>query len=201
MEISRQQADELLQSLAEFHPIPRAGLDLPATISANAQRAQIEAEKRFSLTLTNDEPGVKALSELISALHQAMLPNRLARVFGVKISFPPSVLIANTFGAFLGEALRGRVGGHWELVSHSGQTLVALSRGQGNFSLPTYKAGKHFQNGYVDDVWVFYCAMVLKLGGDSVKPILTISTEDLNNPTELSRKWAEAFKNSRPTAD
>jgi hypothetical protein len=198
MKINRQQALELLKSLEEFGDAPRAGLDLAATISANAQRAQIEAEKRFSLTLTSDEAGVKALSELISALHQGMLPNRLAQIVGAKISFQSSVLVANTFGAFLGEALRNRVGGEWKLVDHGAQTLVALYRGEGNFSLPTYKAGKHFQNGCEDDVWGFYCAMVLRLGGNSVKPILTISTDDLKNPAELSRKWAEAFKNPRP---
>jgi hypothetical protein len=201
MDITRQQAVELLSSLEEFLPIPRAGIDLAATISANAQRAQIEAEKRFSLTLTTDEPGVKALSGLISALHQAMLPNRLARVFGAKISFPSSVLIANTFGAFLGEALRNRVGGHWELVSHGGQTLVALCRGEGNFSLPIYKAGKHFQNGYQDDVWVFYCVMVLKLAGKDGRPGMTISSDDLNDPAEFNRKWTERFRNPRPAAN
>jgi hypothetical protein len=115
VQITRQQADELLESLAEFHPIPRAGLDLASTIAANAQRAQIEAEKRFSVSLTKDVSGVKALRDLLSELRTAMLPSRFARFFGAKIPFPPSVLIANVLGALLGEALRLRVGGEWAI--------------------------------------------------------------------------------------
>jgi hypothetical protein len=200
MKITHRQAVELLRALDEFHFIPRAGLDLAATISANAQRARIEAERRFSLSLTSDEPGVRVLGELLSAVHVAMRPHRLARMFGAKISFPSSVLMANTFGAFLGEALRHRVGGEWRLVDHGNQTLVALCSDPGNWSLPTYKAGKHFQNGEEDNVWLFYSVMVQKLGGGPVKPILTISTDDLKDPAEYARKWAEMFKNARPAA-
>ncbi len=126
MEITRQQAIELVDSFSEFNPVPRPGLDLAAAIAANARRAQIEAEHRFSLSLTIDEPGVKTLRDILSALHRAMLPNRFARLLGARIPFPPSVLIANVFGAVLGEALRARVGGQWQLVRSNQQTLVAL---------------------------------------------------------------------------
>ena len=197
MDVTRQQVLDLLDSVAEFYPIPRAGLDLVATIAANAQRAQIEAGRRFSTSLTLDEAGVKTLQQLLSALHRAMLPNRVARVFGAKIPFIPSVLIANVFGAFLGEALRARVGGEWRVVDFNSQTLVALCSEKGNHCLPTYKAGKQFMNGDEDDVWVFYCAMVQKLDPATPKPILTISTDDLKDPVESARKWAEVFQNAR----
>jgi hypothetical protein len=198
VEIARKQADELLQSLEEFYPIPRAGMDLAATISANAQRAQIEAEKRFALSLTIDASGVKALRDLLSALHAAMLPSRFARFFGAKIFFPPSVLIANVFGAFLGEALRTRVGGEWQLVDCNRQTLVALCRDTGNFCLPTYRAGKQFMNGQADDVWFFYAVMVQKLDPTASEGIRSINTDDLKDPAEFARKWEEIFGNRRP---
>jgi hypothetical protein len=198
VEITRQQAGELLESLAEFYPIPRAGMDLAATISANAQRAQIEAEKRFALSLTIDASGVKALRDLLSALHAAMLPSRFARFFGAKIPFPPSVLIANVFGAFLGEALRARVGGEWQLVDCNRQTLVALCRDKGNFCLPTYKAGKQFMHGEADDVWFFYAVMVQKLDPMAAQRIRSLSTDDLKDPAEFARKWDEIFSNKRP---
>jgi len=193
MEISRQQALNLLDSLSEFHPIPRAGLDLAATIAANAQRAQMEAMRRFSLSLTVDETGVKNLRMLISALRRAVVPNRFSRFFGARIPFPSSVLIANVFGAVLGEALRTRVGGEWQLLDWNRQTLVALCRNQGDFCLPTYKAGKQFMNGDEDDVWFFYRVMVRKLDPSAAQGIRTISTDDLNEPVEFERKWAEMF--------
>jgi len=198
MEITRQQALELLDSLSEFHPVPRPGLDLASTIAANAQRARIEAEQRFSLSLTLDEPGVKALRDLLSALHTAMLPNRFARLFGARIPFAPSVLIANVFGAVLGEALRARVGGVWQLVDSNEQRFVALCSDKEGFCLPTYKAGKQFMNGDEDDVWFFYAVMVKKLDPAAAKLIRTISTEDLKDPAEFARKWAEMFRNKRP---
>jgi hypothetical protein len=198
MEITRRQALDLLDSVSEFHPVPRAGLDLASTIAANAQRAQIEAEQRFSLSLTIDEPGVKTLRDLLSALHKAMLPSRFARVFGARIPFPPSVLIANVFGALLGEALRARVGGQWQLVESNQQTFLALCSDQNNFCLPTYKAGKQFMNGDEDDIWFFYAVMVRKLDPAAAKLIRTISTDDLKDPAEFARKWAEIFGNKRP---
>jgi hypothetical protein len=172
METTRQKASALLDSLSEFYPIPRAGLELASTIAANAQRAQIESERHFSISLTLDASGVRALRELLSALHRAMLPSRVARLFGARIPFTSSVLIANVFGAFLGEALRARVGGEWRLVDCNRQTLVALCRQNDNFSLPTYKAGKQFMNGDGDDVWFFYQVMVNNLTPASEKALL-----------------------------
>lgn len=198
MEIRRQQAEELLQSLREFHSVPRAGLDLPSTIAANARRAQIEAERLFSISLSMDESGVKALRQLLSALHKSMRPSRLARFLGQKIPFQSSVLIANVLGAFLGETLRATVGGEWRLVESNKQTLVALCSSKGDWSLPTYKAGKQFMNGDEDDVWFFYKMMVQKLAPGSTKPILTISSDDLKNPAELERKWKQVLQNARP---
>jgi uncharacterized protein DUF3806 len=199
MEITRQKAVDLLDSLAEFYPIPRAGIDVASTIAANAQRAQIEADRQFSISLTIDDTGVKALRQLLSALHRAMLPGRVARMFGAQIPFTSSVLIANVFGAVLGEALRARVGGEWRLVEVNQQTLVALCSDKGNQCFPTYKAGKQFVNGDEDDIWVFYSVMVQKLAPASARAILTIGTEDLKDPAEYAREWAEVFKNARPS--
>ena len=201
MELTRQQVLGLLDSLAEFQPVPRAGLDLAATIAANAQRAQAEAENRFSISLTIDEAGVKTLRQLLSHLHRAMLPSRFARMFGGKIPFAPSVLIANVFGAVLGEALRARAGGEWQLLEVGSQPLVALCRDKGSFCLPTYKAGKQFMNGDQDDVWSFYSVVVQKWAPEGAKPVLTIGTDDLQDPAEYARKWAEVFKNARPSSN
>ena len=130
-----------------------------------------------------------------------MRPGHVARIFGAKVPFAPSVLIANVFGSFLGEAVRTRVGGDWRLVDLNQQTVVALCSDKGNHCLPTYKAGKQFMNGEEDDVWVFYSMMVQKLAAGSAKPILTISTDDLKDPAEYARKWAEVFKNARPSSN
>ena len=180
MEINRRQALGLLDSLSEFYPVPRAGLDLASTIAANAQRAQIEAERRFSVALTLDANGVKTLRTLLSELHRAMLPSRVTRIFGASIPFTSSVLIANVFGAFLGEALRARVGGEWQLVELNGQTLVALCLHKDDFTLPTYKAGKQFMNGDEDDVWFFYSVMVQKIV-PAEKELATIHSDNLKS--------------------
>ncbi len=175
MDIGRHQVEELLKSLEEFGPMPRAGLDLAATVASNSQRAQTEAGRRFSTLLTVNENGVKALARLLSAMHTAMLPSRISRLLGTRISFPSSLLIANTFGAFLGEALRVRVGGEWRLVDFNGQTLAALYFDKHNWTLPIYKAGKHFMNGEEDDVEFFYSTMVKKRTGRGIEPIITVS--------------------------
>lgn len=175
MTISRTQALELIESLSQFQSVPRHGLDLASTICANAQRAQIEAQKRFSISLPMTPLGVKELALLLSALHQVMLPNRVARLLGAKISFAASELIANTFGAFLGETLRNHVGGEWQLVDFNRQTLVALCFDKNNWTLPTYKAGKQFMNGDGDNVEFYYSVMVQKRLGGGIQPIITVA--------------------------
>lgn len=181
MEVRRAQVLDLFDSIADLRPIPRAGLDLAATIAANAQRAQLEAEKRFSLHLTVDDTGVKVLRSLLAALHRAILPNALWRAFGATIPFAPSELVANVFGSFLGEALRARVSGEWRLVRFGSQTLVALCSDKGNQCFVIYKAGKQFMLGDGEDVWVFYSVMAQKLA-----------------PENVGKNWAEVFRNQGP---
>lgn len=162
MKTTHQQVAALLEALTGFYDVPRSGLELAATLEANAQRARLEAESRFGVSLSRDENGIKALSELLSAMHAAVKPGRLATLIGRTISFHSSVLIANTFGAFLGETLRERIGGQWKLIDFQDKRLVALWFDDQNWSLPTYKAGKHFMNGKEDDVLFFYQTMVEK---------------------------------------
>lgn len=123
MDVNKRKVVHLLDALADFHAVPRSGLDLAATLAANAQRAQLEAEWRFAVSLTWDARGIKALSELLSSMHDAVKPRRVASLFGKKIPFPSSVLIANTFGAFLGETMRTQLGGQWRLIDFKNQTL------------------------------------------------------------------------------
>ena len=203
-QITQKQTRGLLEVLSEFKFLPRPGLDLAATLAANSQRAQLEAARRFSVTLSLDESGVKALGGLLTSFHHTMLPGRFARLIGARISLDSSLLIANTFGAFLGEALRARLGGEWRLIDTNGQKLVALWFSDGNWVLPTYKAGKHFMNGPEDDVRFFYQVVVQKRSPGAIRPLLTISSDDLKDPDyarKINERLAQALKEKGCKAD
>jgi len=182
--VNRQQVAHLLQSLAGFHDVPRPGLDLAGTLTANAQRAQLEAKRRFGVSLSWDVQGIKALSELLSSMHNAVKPGKIAGLLGRKISFRSSVLIANTFGAFLGEVMRQTLGGEWRFLDFQNQTLVSLYFDERNWSLPTYKAGKHFMNGTEDDVMFFYEVFVQKLTPGGLPNALVITAADVDKGKE-----------------
>ena len=177
-EVGREQVMDLLRALNGFYDLPRPGLDLTQTLVANAQRAQSEAQRRFGVSLLPNELGVSALSQLLSSMHEAVRPSRFASILGFKISFRSSVLIANTFGAFLGEALRQRLGGEWRVVDFQNQKLVALWFDEKSWSLPTYKAGKHFTNGAEDDVMFFYQVFVEKRLFGGLKDAFVITQAD-----------------------
>jgi len=53
--------------------------------------------------------------------------------------------------------------------------LVALYFDKNNWTLPTYKAGKHFMNGKGDHVEFFYQVMVERLSGKGIQPSVTVS--------------------------
>jgi hypothetical protein len=200
LDVNKREVVRLLDSLADFHAIPRSGLDLAATLAANAQRAQLEAERRFAVSLTYDERGIKELSALLSSMHCAVRPRGIASLVGRKISFRSSVLIANTFGAFLGETMRRQLGGEWRLIDFNNQTLVSLYFDERNWSLPTYKAGKHFMNGQEDDVMFFYQVFVEKRSPSGLKNALIITQADIekgqDHLTDLLARHEQAKKDN-----
>lgn len=201
MVVNKEQVARLLESLADFYTVPRAGLDLAGTLAANAQRAQLEAKRRFGASLSSDSAGVKALSELLTRMHHAVKPGKVARLFGSTISFHSAVLIANTFGAFLGETMRQMLGGEWRFVESQGQRLVSLYFDEKNWSLPTYKAGKHFMKGEEDDVMFFYEVFAQRRSTGGLTDALVITSADIEKGQEhlldlLARH--EASKKNKP---
>lgn len=196
MQVSRTQVNELLQSIETFDEVPRAGMSLSATLAANCQRTQIEARRIFGVYLTLDEAGIKSLNQLLSAMHDAMNPGRIARALGKKIPFPSSVLVANTFGAFLGETMRTILGGEWHFVEFGGQKLIALAFSSKDCLFPTYKAGKQFMNGDEDSVWFFYKVATAKHSPNGMKTAITVTAEDLAKDPEIIRRRAKAAHNA-----
>jgi hypothetical protein len=179
LNINKNQVADLLESLADFDAVPRSGLDLAATLAANAQRAQLEAQRRFGLSLSSDIQGIRALSQLLSAMHEAVKPGRMASLLGSKIPFQSAVLIANTFGAFLGETMRKGHGGEWRPTNLENETFVALHFDERNWCLPMQKAGKHFLNGAEDDVMFFYQVFVERRSPSSLQNALVITAADV----------------------
>lgn len=56
---------------------------------------------------------------------------------------------------------------------------MALYFDERNWSLPTYKAGKHFMNGEEDDVMFFYQVFVEKRSPGGLKNALVITQADI----------------------
>jgi hypothetical protein len=200
--VRKEQVLDLLKSLQGFYDLPREGLDLSHTLAANAKRAQLEAERRFGSLLSNDVHGISALSQLLTSMHRVMKPNRLRHLLGAKISFEDSVLVANTFGAFLGEVMRQELGGEWKYVDFQGQRLLALYSNEQNWSLPTYKAGKQFMNGEEDDVMFFYQVFIGKRAASVPNDALVVTQADIAKGQEhlaqLVARHEEEKKNRGP---
>lgn len=70
------------------------------------------------------------------------------------------------------------------MIDFENQRLTALWFDDRNWCLPTYKAGKHFQNGPEDDVLFFYQMIVERRSGGGLKDALVITRADIDKGQE-----------------
>jgi hypothetical protein len=168
--------------------IPADERELSAVLAGNAQSARFKAERRFSITLTFDQTGVKVLSRLLLDLREAMQPNRLVRLLGAKVSFQSSLLVTNSLSAFLAKRCEGALAENG--VVFNSQKFVTLYFDDHNWVLPTYKAGKEFIHGGEDDISFFYETIVEKRSLGGMKLFLTVSSAGTQDPDD-GRKLTE----------
>jgi len=156
MKIAVEQVEDFLASFDDLRNLTDEPGALASNIQKYAERGRAEARRCFEVELTTDDDGVKALDDLLTAMHEALRPGMVGRLRGERISIDSMSRVALTLGCFYGEVLREQSQGKWKFVEWQGKRIVTLALTARASVTPLEKVAKHFMNGADDSLWKFH---------------------------------------------
>jgi hypothetical protein len=135
----------------DFAQLVRQMMEAYAADAVNLTRANFGIELDYS-------PGsVKAVEDLLDRIYPSVRRGWLRKLFRVGLSETEVDRICKMFGGYIGEVVRRKRGGEWQIIQNplGDENVIALVRGDDTI-FPPSKVFKRLTNGKEDDVWFYF---------------------------------------------
>jgi hypothetical protein len=135
----------------EVAELVRKMMEAYATDAVDATRAN------FGIELDYSPESVKTVEELLGRISPQLRRGWLRRFFRIGLSETEVDTICKMFGGYIGEVVRRKRGGVWQIVQNplGDENVIALVNGDDKI-FPPSKVFKRLVNGEEDDVWFYF---------------------------------------------
>jgi hypothetical protein len=124
--------------------------------------AAVELARDFSVTLDYSEESLQELGRIVAQLAEERKGLPAASAGGAKQSVEEqTIMMCKLWGGYLGEVVRRRWGGEWEMATYPGQQFATLTlnigrNGRGGKLFPSIKIYRCLSGDDADGIWGFY---------------------------------------------
>jgi hypothetical protein len=132
--------------------------DLGVTMRQCSADAVRLAEEKFQITLDGSHDSIRDLERLLEIQHRA-IPKGIFKYFRKAPREDAIARFGYLWGGYLGEVLRGRWGGQWEMPDDGVMAGLPCMRIGGILLTPVGRVGKRLTYGKAEDVWAYALAL------------------------------------------
>lgn len=135
----------------EVSELVRQMMEAYATDAVDATRAN------YGIELDYSPESVKTVEELLAKISPQLRRSWFRRLFRIGLSEAAVDTICKMFGGYIGEVVRRKRGGVWQIVQNpiGDENVIALVNGDDKI-FPPSKVFKRLVNGDEDDVWFYF---------------------------------------------
>ncbi len=125
------------------------------------------AESQFQIPLDGSYESIRDLDRILEIQHRA-IPRGILKLFRKGPDENAIARFAYLWGGYLGETLRARWGGDWEMPEDGVMAGLACLHIAGLTLTPISRVGKRITYGQAEDVWAY--ALALQAHIESLEP-------------------------------
>lgn len=135
----------------EVADLVRQMMEAYATDAVDAARANYRIELDYS------PESIKTIEELLGKIYPQVRRGWFRKLFRIGLSEADTDTICKMFGGYIGEVVRRKRGGVWQIIQNplGDENVIALVNGDDKI-FPPSKVFKRLMNGEEDDVWFYF---------------------------------------------